>query len=40
LKLVQQKKEGSYKIFDYEGPAKNLGQVKDAMDRFYDEQRN
>jgi hypothetical protein len=40
LKMIEKTKEGSYKIFDYDGPAKNLGQIKDAMDRFYDERRN
>jgi hypothetical protein len=40
LKMVQETKEGSYKIFDYDGPAENLGQIKDAMDRFYNERQN
>jgi hypothetical protein len=40
LRMVQKTKEGIYKIFDYDGPAENLGPIKDAMDRFYDERQN
>jgi hypothetical protein len=39
LKMVEEK-DGRYKIFDYNGPPENLGQVKDAMDRFYNERQN
>jgi hypothetical protein len=35
LKMVQETKEGNSKIFDYDGPAENMGPIKDAMDRFY-----
>ena len=40
LKMVQDTKEGRYKIFDYDGPAENLGPIQDAMDRFYAEPQN
>jgi hypothetical protein len=40
LKMVEETKEGIYKIFDYDGSPENLGPIKDAMDRFYDERQS
>jgi hypothetical protein len=39
LKIVKETEDGC-KSFDYEGPAENLGQVKDIMDRFDNESQN
>jgi hypothetical protein len=38
--MVEETKEGIYKIFHYDGPAENLGPIRDAMDRFYDERQS
>jgi hypothetical protein len=37
LKMVQGTKDGSYRIFDYDGPVESLVPIRDTMDNFYDE---
>jgi hypothetical protein len=40
LKLVKETKGGYYKSLYYKGPAENLSQVKDILDRFDDEKQS